>query len=91
MIGILIVSLWLHLPPLVRLPQLERIPAPIVKAKAVKSPRADGLGYCSDQCTCGCVFGGTCRCGVVPGILLTPRERPPVFISRTLTPTPQNC
>lgn len=28
-----------------------------------KSPRPDGEGYCSNQCTCGCNGGLPCRCG----------------------------
>ncbi len=28
-----------------------------------KTPRTDGLGFCSDQCACGCQVGGPCTCG----------------------------
>jgi len=38
-------------------------PPPGVRPK--KTPRPDGLGYCSDQCACGCNQGQPCRCGSV--------------------------
>lgn len=35
----------------------------VVGTSPVKSARADGLGYCSDYCTCGCNSGRKCGCG----------------------------
>lgn len=40
--------------------QPQTTTAPIATAK---TPRADGLGFCSDQCSCGCNVGKKCSCG----------------------------
>ena len=46
-----------------RLPQSTVIVPQTPLFPSGKSLRPDGKGYCSDQCSCGCVNGEPCRCG----------------------------
>lgn len=38
-------------------PEQKTVPIP------AKSARPDGLGFCSELCTCGCNAGLPCKCG----------------------------
>lgn len=42
---------------------------------AKKTPRPDGLGHCSDACSCGCSDGKSCQCGAPTNRTTQPAPR----------------